>query len=228
MAVLAFDAKVARWLADRFPESGLIADWGSNPAIDLGSPLERPSQFMRGLAQISIDQRLTWLSSLPTKVQLRRLSVPAQINAESANVGRREVKLQSTTSRAIVDPQRIARLSEIQSATFDLTKLIRLCEELNIAFATESYLAMAMLTRAIIDHVPPIFGVMNFGAVASNYSGPASFKKEMKNLETTARNVADIHLHGHIRKKESLPTIAQVDASNSLDLLLAEIETILG
>jgi hypothetical protein len=86
---------------------------------------------------------------------------------------------------------------------------------------------MAMLTRAIIDHVPPIFGMKNFSEVANNYGGSSSVKKEFKNLETTARNIADLHLHSHIRRKEVLPNLTQVDVSNSLDLLLSEIISLL-
>ena len=228
MAVGNYDSKVAHWLSERFPNLGLVADWASNPAIDMGSPLEQPNQFKRDIARMNIDARLRWLSSLSTKVQIKRLSVPAKVNAESLSIGRREVKLQPSTARAIVDPSRIAKLAEVQSGQFDLAKLIRMCEELNIAFATESYLSMAMLTRAIVDHVPPIFDKPNFGEVASNYSGPASFRKEMKNLDTTARNIADLYLHGQIRRREVLPTITQVDVSNSLDLLLGEILVILG
>lgn len=157
---------------------------------------------------------------------MRVLATPQEINTQSLQAGRRELKL-ALTSRAVVDPARIEELRNLSSTAFDLTKLIRLCEELNLAFATESYLSMAMLTRAIVDHIPPIFGMKNFTEVASNYGG-STLKRELKNLETTSRNIADLHLHSQIRRKEILPTITQVDASNSLDLLLAEIIVILS
>lgn len=222
MAAAGWIAVVANWLAETFPESGFAAEWAALPAIDLGLPLSNPSDAKREIAEICLDRRLSWLAALPTRVQARRLATPEQVNSQSLQTGRREVKL-ALTSRAVVDPARIEELRKISSTKFDLAKLIRLCEEMNLAFATESYLAMAMLTRAIVDHVPPIFGMKNFSEVANNYPGSTSLKRELKNLETTSRNIADLHLHSQIRRKEVLPTITQVDASNSLDLLLGEI-----
>jgi len=54
---------------------------------------------------------------------------------------------------------------------FDLTKLIELCKELNECYDNESFLAVAMLVRAILDHIPPIFGYDSFAEIASNYGG---------------------------------------------------------
>ncbi|EJZ19572.1 hypothetical protein NE852_15365 [Rhizobium sp. Pop5] len=216
---------VAHWLMETFPESGIAAEWAALSTIDLGLPMQTPSMFQRSLAKDAIDSRLRWLAGLPTKAVLRAMTMPHQVNKQSLETGRREVKL-ALTSRAVVDPARIEALAQLSPSDFDLTKLIRLCEELNLAFATESYLSMAMLTRAIVDHVPPIFGKQSFAEVANNHGG-ATLKREFKNLDTTSRNIADLHLHSHIRRKEVLPTITQVDASNSLDVLLAEIIVIL-
>ncbi|MDR9782288.1 hypothetical protein [Rhizobium redzepovicii] len=217
---------VTEWLIERLPETGLTAEWAALPLVELGLPLDNPTALKRNFAEKAIDDRLRWLGGLPTKAALRSLVVPQQVNKQSLEAGRREVKL-SVTSRAVVDPARIEALQDLSSPEFDLTKLVRLCEELNLAFATESYLAMAMLTRAIVDHVPPIFGKQSFAEVASNYGG-ATLKREFTNLHTTSRNIADLHLHSQIRRKEVLPTITQVDASNSLDVLLAEIIVILS
>lgn len=222
MAHSGWVAVVGEWLSELYPDSGLRSEWASLPSSELGRIVDTPSAFTRGLAELDVDQRLRWLANLPSNIALRRLTMPERVSETSLQEGRREVKL-ALTSRAIVDPARIDELRRISHKDFDLSKLIRLCQEMNLAFATESYLAMAMLTRAIIDHVPPIFGARTFSEVANNHARSASVKKELKNLETTTRNIADLHLHSHIRRKESLPTITQVDASNSLDLLLGEI-----
>jgi hypothetical protein len=89
---------------------------------------------------------------------------------------------------------RIQELKEIKSEKFDLTKLIRLCEELNIAHANNLNLAVAMLLRSVLDHVPPVFSKASFSEVASNYGGK-SFKDTMQHLENGARKIADSHLH---------------------------------
>ncbi len=132
----------------------------------------------------------------------------------------------STKSFGYVSATRIQELKSIKSKRVDLTKLIRLCEELNTAHANELNLATAMLLRAILDHVPPIFSKASFKEVASGYSGK-SFKDTMQHLENGARKIADSHLHLQVRKKEVLPTSLQVNFSQYLDVLLAEVIAIL-
>lgn len=125
-----------------------------------------------------------------------------------------------------VSAVRIQELKGIKSERVDLTKLIRLCEELNIAHANNLNLAVAMLLRSVLDHVPPIFSKASFKEVASGYGGK-SFKDTMQHLENGARKIADSHLHVQIRKKEVLPTSLQVNFSQHLDVLLAEAIAVL-
>jgi hypothetical protein len=122
--------------------------------------------------------------------------------------------------------QELRNFSSKQSK-FDYSKIIRLCEELNSNYSNENYYATAMLTRAIMDHVPPIFGKNNFTEVANNYSGGDSFKKLMKNLNDFQKNISDGILHEQIRGRESLPNATQVNCSQALDKLLEEIVRIL-
>jgi len=125
-----------------------------------------------------------------------------------------------------VNQSRIKELKTIKSGDFDVAKLIRFCEELNSAFSLENFLSTAMLVRAIADHIPPIFGKTSFTEVVNNH-GSKSFKESMKNLDNSSRKISDAHLHTQIRKKEVLPNSNQVDFSNDLDVLLAEIYRIL-
>jgi hypothetical protein len=80
-----------------------------------------------------------------------------------------------------------------------------------------------MVVRAIVDHVPPIFGYKSFGGVVNNYPSAKSFRGSMQRLDGSLRNVADAHLHVQIRSRESVPTPAQVDFRADLDVLLAEV-----
>jgi hypothetical protein len=59
-------------------------------------------------------------------------------------------------SKVYVNLERIEDLRKVNNPEFDLTKLIKICEELNISFSSGCYLATAMLTRAMLDHVSPI------------------------------------------------------------------------
>lgn len=129
----------------------------------------------------------------------------------------------------VVDPQRLTALRAIaaDNSTFDLRKLIRLLEELVLCMDQRAFFAAAMLTRAIIDHVPPLFGCDTFKEVANNYAGTKSFKDSMQVLNNSVRKIADSHLHTHIRASEVLPTRIQVDCARELDVLLGEIIRIL-
>ena len=128
-----------------------------------------------------------------------------------------------------IDEGRLQELRNFSSkqSKFDYSKLIRLCEELNSNYSNENYFATAMLTRAIMDHVPPIFGKNSFTEVANNYSGGESFKKIMKNLNDFQKNISHGILHEQIRDRESLPNATQVNCSQALDKLLGEIARIL-
>lgn len=126
-----------------------------------------------------------------------------------------------------VDLGRIGELLKISNQQFDLVKLIRFCEELNKCYANECFLSVTMLTRAILDHVAPIFGCKKFSEVANNYKGAKSFKQSMEHLEKSSRKIADSYLHVQIRGKETLPNKTQVNFSNDLDVLLAEVVRIL-
>lgn len=127
-----------------------------------------------------------------------------------------------------IDESRIEDLRRLQTEQWDLTRLIRLCEELNISFSNECYMSVAALTRTVLDHVPPIFRCGSFAEVSNNYKGSKSFKESMQHLDKSARKIGDAHLHTQIRNKEVLPNAAQVNFSNDLDVLLGEIVRILS
>ena len=111
----------------------------------------------------------------------------------------------------------------VKSTTFDLSRLVRMAEEIDISYRQGAYHAVAALTRALLDHVPPLFNCRSFAEVANNYGGGNSFRQSMEHLENSARRIGDAHLHTQIRARETLPTATQVNFSNDLDVLLAEI-----
>jgi hypothetical protein len=119
-------------------------------------------------------------------------------------------------------------LAALAAPRFDLSRLLGLLRELNDCQERHCYFAIAAPVRTILNHVPPIFEAKSFAEVANSYGdGGKSFKESMVRLDEAARSIADQHLHAMIRAREVLPTITQVDFSNELDLLLAEIVRIL-
>ncbi|MEQ1758236.1 MAG: hypothetical protein ABL986_07955 [Vicinamibacterales bacterium] len=134
-----------------------------------------------------------------------------------------EVPAPSITHASFVSPSRITDLQAIRSSTHDVRKLVRLCEELNLSYMHQCYFAVAMLTRAVLDHVPPFFGVGTFNEVVHNYSWGRSRQDAMMHLQNSARKIADLHLHSKASADEILPNQAQVNFGPTLDVLLAEV-----
>ncbi|MCW4001536.1 MAG: hypothetical protein NWE93_15000 [Candidatus Bathyarchaeota archaeon] len=129
-----------------------------------------------------------------------------------------------------INIKRIDELKTISHHKFDLTRLIKLCEELNDNFISGNYLTVGMIGRTIINHVPPIFGLNTFDEVANNYGEMqknTSFKKLMQNLNRTLRNIADGYLHQTIRPSETLPNLTQIDFRKEMDVLLEEVVRLL-
>jgi hypothetical protein len=122
-----------------------------------------------------------------------------------------------------ISPVRIKELRASAPVNLDFKKLIRLCEEINTCAEQKCWYAVAMLIRAILDHVPPVFGVAKFEQLVANYAGGRSFKDAMEHLQESARKIADAHLHERMRASEVLPTPQQVNCGQQLDLLLGEI-----
>lgn len=125
-----------------------------------------------------------------------------------------------------VDTERINELKRIRSEKFDLARLIWKCEELNITFSQNCFDSVGVLTRSIIDHIPPIFGKANFADVAGSV-GNRSFKELMVQLDKSSRKIADSILHSQIREKETLPNKTLVDFKSAIDALLSEIVKVL-
>jgi hypothetical protein len=203
---------VSNWLGTVAPDGSLSAEWGSLPVSGLfaGVSSYYDDSAVWQAYDDAVRQRLAWLGRMPS--MLKSLQQPQHTPAHS---------------ELYVDSARISELHEITAPNYDLSKLLELCNELNICYANQCYMAVAMLVRAILDHVPPIFNVAKFSEVASNYQGSKSFKESMGHLQNSLRNIADHHLHVHVRKKEVLPTKTQVSFQADLDVLLAEIVRLL-
>ncbi len=130
-------------------------------------------------------------------------------------------------STEYIHTSRIDELKAVNSSSYDVAKLIRICEELNNNHRMGNFISIILLSRAIINHVPPLFGnFTTFDQVIGQY-GNKSFKNIMKTLNESLRSTADNYNHQLIRHKEPLPTLQQVDYRANLDILLSEILVIL-
>lgn len=121
-----------------------------------------------------------------------------------------------------VTRERLATLRGLRHPDYDCTRLIIMCEELNDCATNGNAHAVSMLTRAVMDHVAPAFGLTSFQQVASNHSGGRSFKRSMERLDQHSRTVADRLLHMPMRQREVAPTMKEVDFSAEMEALLTE------
>lgn len=174
-----------------------------------------------------IHEHALWRYDPNLPVLLSKREAYLSNNRAVQNKGQQNISSVGSSLVNYVSPTRIEELSAIKSQQFDLTKLVELCKELNDCYSHECYLAVAMLARAVLDHIPPIFGLNAFSQVSNNYSAPRSFKESMEHLEKSLRKIADTHLHQQIRKSEVLPSQAQVNFSRELDVLLGEVVRVL-
>jgi len=142
-----------------------------------------------------------------------------------------EFLLKSSASESVPSYVSISRLDELKAVSggrFDCTRLLSMCEELNDCAARKNPLAVILLTRTILNHVPPAFEFETFSQVAANYGGGgSSFKKAAERLENHSRKVADRLGHMPIRDKEVVPSMVEVDFASELETILTEFCRIL-
>jgi len=147
------------------------------------------------------------------------------VDNKTATIGIKKQK--KMNSGLFVDTARLKELKKILHDKFDLTRLLRMCKELNSNFSSKNYISVIILVRTILNHVAPIFSFSNFTEVANNYKCEKSTKETFQHLENSSRKIADGYLHIQARSKEILPTPTQVNFSQDLDVLLGEIVRIL-
>ena len=116
----------------------------------------------------------------------------------------------------------LCELKAIKNPRLDISKLIKLCEELNDAYARANYISSALLIRTVLNHVPPVFGTTSFSDVVGQ-SG-RSVKAILKRLNDEARAIADLHTHILMREKENLPSKNQIEPYKAaFEVLVQEV-----
>lgn len=126
------------------------------------------------------------------------------------------------SNAAFLNTDVLIKLKAIQGARLDLTKLAKMCEELNDAYARGNYISSALLLRAIINHVPPVFGFTTFSEVVAHAG--RSTKAILTRMNEEARPIADLHTHFLMRPKEHLPTKNQIEPYKAaFEVLIQEV-----
>lgn len=123
---------------------------------------------------------------------------------------------------AFLNTEVLEELKKITNPKYDTAKLVKFCEELNDSYSRANYISCALLIRAVMNHVPPIFNAEKFSQVVANSS--RSVKAVLSHLESQARPIADLHTHFLIRAKEQVPTKYQIEPYKpSFEILIQEV-----
>ena len=124
-------------------------------------------------------------------------------------------------STQFVNKSIIADLMARSTARYDTSQLVRFCEELNSAYASGNFYSCAMLTRAIIDHVSPLFGGTDFKSIVANWPKGA-VKTQLQHLDSVAKQLGHIVLHTQIGSELTKVSHTSIDCKQALDALLRE------
>lgn len=129
----------------------------------------------------------------------------------------------TVASRAwIIAPELVDRIGGEDSTKVDVQFLGRMCREINSCYAHGNIVATALLMRAVLNYVPPLFGHETFPQVVANIG--RSLKDSFDHLESGLRKIADFHTHRRIGPAESYPSVAQVEPFKpQFELLLQQV-----
>jgi hypothetical protein len=120
-----------------------------------------------------------------------------------------------------VDPRHIEAWEQSAASTkWDVSRLSTLANDLNANYAQDRPFPCLMLIRAIMDHIPPLFGHNLFSQVSAQFPGTRTDKSYLKLLGEN-RLLGDDVLHRHIG--EQVPpriTMVEVPPRILLDALL--------
>ena len=128
----------------------------------------------------------------------------------------------AASNSAFLNPDVLIKLSAVRSTRLDTSKLVRMCEELNDAYGRGNFISSALLLRAVLNHVPPIFAVLSFSEVVA--SAGRSIKAVLSRLNDDARPIADLHTHLTMRPVEHVPTKNQLEPYKpGFEVLIQEV-----
>jgi hypothetical protein len=126
------------------------------------------------------------------------------------------------TGAWIVSSDVIRRLVAVQTAKVDTEVLVGLCREINSSWSHGNVVATALVMRAVLNYVPPVFGHETFPQVVAQ--SPRTLKEAWSHLEEGLRKVADFHAHRRLGPADIFPSPAQVEPFKpQFELLLHEV-----
>lgn len=190
-------------------------------------------RFVAAVKRIGDPDLSTLVSSLSTSPELiteahdLRAELYVVIDALNEVARNPNYAANVASNAAFLNTEVLIQLKSVQGARLDLTKLVKMCEELNDAYARGNFISSALLLRAIMNHVPPAFEAKTFSEVVAHAG--RSVKAILARLNEEARPIADLHTHFLMRPREHLPTKNQLEPYKAgFEVLMQEVLVSLG
>lgn len=184
-----------------FVQSGRPHD-GTDWTLCLG-PHVRRFRKVRTVEEF-IDVRVSWREEELQPLRPAGVEVPAQ---------------EPHVERTYINPRVLDQLREAAQRFWDTTKLVALAEELDACVQAGHVYASHAVLRALLDHVPPLFGQKAFAGVASSHPWGKTDKSYMRRL-SIFRDEADDALHRQISKSPDLLMLDHFPQSAAVNALL--------
>ncbi|NHO85142.1 hypothetical protein [Micromonospora sp. CMU55-4] len=119
-----------------------------------------------------------------------------------------------------IDERIFDLVKQAQGTRWDTTKLLELLRELNDNYRAGNAYAAHALLRALLDHVPPLFGQASFAQVANNHQWGRTDSRYVRRL-VAFRDQADDAMHRQISKLPCLLSMEDMPARAAVNRLLA-------
>ncbi|MFG1955030.1 hypothetical protein [Micromonospora sp. NPDC048830] len=184
---------------------------GSEWTLHLGSEVRRFSKVQS--VEDFVDARVSWWEEGNQPVPVTNtFFAPSEV----AITGAAQPE-EALTAGAYINPLALEQLRECAGTGWDTTKLVALAEELDACWRAGHVYAAHTVLRALLDHVPPLFGQKGFAAVASSHPWEKTDSNYLRRL-SAFRDQADDALHRQISKRpdllmlDNLPPAAAVNA----------------
>ena len=118
--------------------------------------------------------------------------------------------------------KKLKKFNEDKKYIFE--RLIQFCDEINQNWKNKNYLSVGLLARAIMHHIPSLFGHETFEIFCNNYKfSSISIKKIIKNLHDSQKHISDLINHETAKHSNKIINEQLVDCRREVNALLQEL-----
>jgi hypothetical protein len=162
-----------------------------------------PDELAAKLDALTVDPDDLY-SAFDAKAELDALATDLEEALDVADASPRQLH-----AGWIVDPDLISKIEQSNGSRLNVVHLVRVLREINSSFAHGNVVGTVLLMRAVLNHVPPVFGYQSLEQVVANVG--RSLKDSYSHLEDGLRKIADFHTHKRIDQTDTYPSRAQVE-----------------